>query len=96
MTAITPAPYPYSGMPMADQRARADYVSSLGVDPKSEDDTQFGTDWVYCGSHLKVHESGWCTVRNAAKTPLAVSSQGEGETQAREYGFRLYGEAYAS
>lgn len=89
-TTTTPASYPYSGMPGADARARADYVQSLGVDPHSDDDTQFGVTWVYCGSHLAVHNTGWCTVRNAMKTPLDVTSIEEGNAKCREYGFRLY------
>lgn len=45
-------------------------VKALGIDPSSDDDTAFGTEWVYCGQHLRPHATGWCTVSNGDKLPL--------------------------
>lgn len=86
----TPAPYENVDYPGLVVRERGEYVRSVGADPESDDDTEFGTDWVYCGAHRRVHETGWCTVSNGQKTPLNVQSYNEGMDLAREHGFSLY------
>lgn len=58
-----------SGM-ISDFSLNEDFLVERGVDPSSSDDTQFGTDRVYCSSHVRVHSVGWCTVSNALKLPV--------------------------
>lgn len=36
----------------------------------SQDDKIYATRFVYCGQHLRVHETGWCTVSAIHKIPL--------------------------
>lgn len=34
------------------------------------DDKVYGTKFVYCAQHMRVHETGWCTVNVLDKIPL--------------------------
>lgn len=34
------------------------------------DDKVYGTKFVYCTQHMRVHETGWCTVSVVDKIPL--------------------------
>lgn len=36
----------------------------------STDDKVYGTKFVYCGQHLRVHETGWCKISVINKIPL--------------------------
>lgn len=47
----------------------------------SEDDKIYGTKFVYCGQHLCVHETGWCTVGVLDKIPLLSQTAEEAETE---------------
>lgn len=55
---------------LSDFSLNEEYLRSLDVDPDSSDDTQFGTEAVYCSSHMRIHSAGWCTVSNALKLPV--------------------------
>jgi hypothetical protein len=85
-----------------DRRIHEQYIEGMGIDPNGQDDTVFGTDYIYCNSHLTTHEVGYCSVRNEYKAPLIVkedltgrfisagSINGEDVRQtARDYGFRV-------
>jgi hypothetical protein len=86
-----PSPYVHLDRPGDTALARAEYVRSLGVNPEGRDDNEFGTTWIYCGSHREVHTAGWCHVDNAMKTPLeGITSEAEGRAKVREWGFILY------
>lgn len=43
-------------------------------------------DFVYCKSHLRVHETGWCGVGNNRKIPLLATTYDEAVTEARDLG----------
>jgi len=51
------------------------------TDPAKEltdDAKQWGDDvWIYCGSHLRAHKTGWCTVGVDMKVHLAVETEYE-------------------
>lgn len=56
-------------------------------------------DWVYCGQHLRPHQTGWCTVGLEDKIGLG-SFTGTFEEQARKaaekcrrFGLKLYRES---
>ena len=51
-----------------------------------EDDTLFGTNFVYCGSHCRVHSTGWCTVSVAKKRPLRGETIEDAEKYANTKG----------
>lgn len=36
----------------------------------STDDKVYGTKFVYCTQHMRIHETGWCTVSVVEKIPL--------------------------
>lgn len=50
------------------------------------DDTVYGTKYVYCTQHCRVHDTGWCTVAVVDKIPLlsktAVEAQEEWDRKA--------------
>jgi len=74
----------------ADYAAHTLYLKELGVDPKSDDDKVFGTEFVYCASHMRAHITGWCLVRNINKAPLSSTDAIEAANEARQLGFKLY------
>jgi hypothetical protein len=43
----------------------------------SQDDTRYGTKFVYCDQHLRVHATGWCTVSCINKIPLLADTESE-------------------
>lgn len=47
----------------------------------STDDTIYGTKYVYCGQHLRVHEVGWCTVSALNKIPLFGETEKEAHAE---------------
>lgn len=60
------------------------------------DDVRLGP-WVYCGQHLAVHHSGWCTVGLEDKVGLGEFSGTDHEQgmaaaeKCRRLGLKLYG-----
>lgn len=44
--------------------------TSSGVSADSQDDSQFGVEFVYCMAHRRVHSVGWCLVFNSRKFPV--------------------------
>ena len=64
------------------------------VDAFGQDDTVLGQ-FVYCSSHRRVHNTGWCTVSNMNKVGLDVGSLDEGEGVVKAAGFLLHGHAGA-
>lgn len=75
---------------LSDYGPHAEYVKTLGVDPHSNDDTEFGTKFIYCASHLRSHSTGWCTVHNVQKVPLTADTTGEAIAEVITLGFKVY------
>jgi hypothetical protein len=58
---------------------------------ETEDVTAFGRDvWVYCRQHMKVHQTGWCSVGVYDKIGLGVKTAQEGIEKCREWALPLY------
>lgn len=74
----------------ADYATHMLYLQELGVDPKGRDDKVFGTEFVYCGYHLRAHNAGRCIVRNINKVPLSSTDAIGAANEARQLGFKLY------
>jgi hypothetical protein len=64
----------------------AQNLERLGIDPQNDDDTVFGVRNVYCGAHVRVHGTGWCTVRLAQKRPLKAVDRTEAIAEAKALG----------
>lgn len=64
-------------------------LKTLGINPDKDDDTVFGTSYVYCGAHCAAHTTGWCTVRIALKRPLISATYTEALAEAEGLGFPL-------
>lgn len=47
------------------------------------DDKVYGTKYVYCSQHCRVHDTGWCTVSNLDKIPLLAETPEEAEKEWR-------------
>lgn len=62
-------------------------LEKLGIDPDKDDDTAFGTKFVYCGAHCRSHSTGWCTVRLALKRPLTAETSEDAMAEVRTLGF---------
>lgn len=58
----------------------------LGIDPDTDDDTVFGSKNIYCGAHVRVHGTGWCTVRLCQKRPLKSEDRNEAIAEAKALG----------
>lgn len=65
-------------------------LKELGLDPNSDDDTQFGADFVYCGSHMRSHSTGWCTVRLRGKRPLNAKTPEDARAEVQALGFPIF------
>jgi len=71
---------------------------SEGLDPFSADDSEFGSDFVYCDGHVGAHTSGWCSVPLRSKIPLSTNlgdhshSQEDANDEARNLGLKIYGD----
>lgn len=61
-------------------------LERLGIDPEEDDDTVFGARHLYCGAHVRVHGSGWCTVRLVQKRPLKAESREDAIAEATALG----------
>lgn len=58
---------------------------------EQEDVAAFGRNaWVYCSQHMKVHQTGWCSVSVRDKIGLGVKTAQEGEAKCRQFGLELY------
>jgi hypothetical protein len=77
---------------LGDYDTHTPYLEKLGIDPEGVDDTVFGTEIVYCASHLRPHSTGWCTVDNVQKVPLVATEPAEAIKEARQLGFTIYGD----
>lgn len=59
------------------------------------EDVVFG-EWVYCGSHLRAHPTGWCTVPNSDKLGIGPmkgtfeQQAMEADEKCRRLGLKLY------
>jgi len=51
------------------------------------DDKVYGTKFVYCVQHCRVHETGWCTVAVVDKIALLSETL---EEAAKEWGLKSY------
>jgi len=59
--------------------------------PLTEDEAVFGVNaWVYCSQHMKVHQTGWCSVAARDKVGLGAATVHEGLDKCRELGLALY------
>lgn len=83
-------PVPAFTYTLDDYATHEPYIRSLGVDPKSDDDTQFGVPFIYCSSHRRGHNVGWCTVRNLNKVPLDTTDASAVSDECRKLGYKLY------
>jgi hypothetical protein len=61
-------------------------------DNEPTDDAAFFGDkvWVYCGSHLRPHLTGWCSVGLDMKVMLSAQSETEAYRQCERLELRLY------
>jgi hypothetical protein len=75
---------------LADYEVHEAYCAELGIDPNGDDDTVFGTDYIYCSSHRRGHSTGWCTVRNVNKVPLNAPTAALAVEECRTLGYSLY------
>ncbi|MFM7009089.1 MAG: hypothetical protein ACKO0Z_07105 [Betaproteobacteria bacterium] len=58
---------------------------------KTEDAEVFGESvWVYCKSHLRPHDTGWCTVPASDKIALEAKTYADAVEECNERGFELY------
>lgn len=62
-------------------------LEKLGIDPENDDDTAFGTKFVYCGAHRRSHSAGWCTVRLALKRPLVAETSDDAMAEVLVLGY---------
>ena len=62
-------------------------LEKFGIDPENDDDTTFGTKFVYCGAHRRSHSTGWCTVRLALKRPLVAETSDEAMAEVAALGY---------
>jgi hypothetical protein len=51
------------------------------IDPWGTNDAIWGTHYIYCASHLRVHSTGWCTVPLVDKVPLCGRTLDKAETE---------------
>lgn len=58
----------------------------------SKDDTVWGTKYVYCHSHGRVHLTGWCTVPVYDKVPLLGDTMEEAMEEYRMRAFKNNGD----
>lgn len=57
----------------------------------TEDAKKWGADTiVYCRSHLRPHETGWCTVPVSDKLPLHATTIDAAVDECRRFGLRLF------
>lgn len=54
------------------------------------EDAVFGDTLIYCRQHLKVHETGWCSVSMRDKVGLGTNDHKEAVEKCRDWGFVLY------
>lgn len=66
--------------------AGVQYCLARGVNAYSSTDTDFGTLYVYCDEHLRVHSTGWCTVDNYRKVALDFATYEDAQTEAERMG----------
>lgn len=45
------------------------------------DDRVYGTEFVYCIQHCRIHGTGWCTVAVVDKIPLLSKTANEAEVE---------------
>lgn len=75
------------GSDLAAIHANRENLKTLGLNPDNNDDTVFGSRYVYCGAHRKAHSTGWCTVRLAHKRPLNSATRTEAMAEAEALGY---------
>lgn len=63
---------------------------SVTPEPMKVEDEIFGDQLIYCNQHLKVHETGWCSVSVRDKVGLGTKDHKEAVAKCREWGFRLH------
>lgn len=57
----------------------------------TDDEKHFGKDcWVYCGSHLAPHTTGWCTVSVKDKVALQSDNRKDAVEECKQKGYTLY------
>lgn len=81
---------PFTRDMLADRAPHEMYVRSLGIDPQGADDSVFGVPYIYCSSHRRAHNTGWCTVRNVNKVPLTATEGTLATEECRKLGYSLY------
>ena len=82
-----------------EEEAEADAKALSAVNPvgfrveeyKTEDEVEFGPDaWVYCKSHMRPHETGWCTVHVQGKILLDAKNLTEADQECLLKGYDRY------
>lgn len=78
-----------AGDTLASLQKNEDNLIRLGLIEEKyalvEDDKIFNEPFVYCGSHHRVHSTGWCTVNVCNKRPL----RGDDIDSAIDHAFKL-------
>lgn len=64
-----------------------EYCRLLKVNGYSQSDLDFGTLYVYCDDHEKVHGTGWCSVKNYRKVALDFPTFDDAVAHATRMGF---------
>lgn len=77
---------PY-GSDLAAIHANRENLKRLGIDTEKDDDTVFGSQFIYWGAHRMPHTTGWCTVRLALKRPLDAATSAEALSQVAALGY---------
>ena len=55
------------------------------------EDLEFGEGvWIYCKSHMRAHQTGWCTVPKDNKVPLDATNHNDAVVECRQKGFALF------
>jgi hypothetical protein len=75
------------GSDLAAIHSNRENLKRLGIDTDKDDDTVFGSKYVYCDGHRKTHSTGWCTVRLALKRPLTAETKEEALAEVAKLGY---------
>ena len=75
------------GSDLAAIHSNRENLKRLGIDTEKDDDTVFGTKFIYCSAHRTTHSTGWCTVRLALKRPLHAETSAEAIAQVSALGY---------
>lgn len=75
------------GSDLSAIHANRENLKVLGFNTDNDDDTVFGSKFVYCAAHRTAHSTGWCTVRLAQKRPLHAETKADALTEVLALGY---------